>query len=71
MSRHLMISSDCHAGLRPGEYRDYVDPKHRQAYDDQVAGQIAQFKEAGKMFMVSEFADEWERGKEEGLQGAG
>ncbi|MCP3983341.1 MAG: amidohydrolase [bacterium] len=70
MSRHLMISSDCHAGLQPGKYREYIDPQHRKAYDDQVAGQIAQFKESAKAFMVSEFADEWERDKEEGLTGA-
>ncbi len=70
MSRILTISSDCHAGLRPGEYREFVDPQHRQAYDDQVAEQVAQFEAAAKSFMVDEFAEEWERGKEEGLTGA-
>jgi predicted TIM-barrel fold metal-dependent hydrolase len=69
MNRHLMISSDCHAGLRPGKYRDYIDPKYRQAYDAEVKEQIAHLSDANP-FMVSEFANDWERGKEEGLSGA-
>jgi predicted TIM-barrel fold metal-dependent hydrolase len=70
MSRILTISSDCHAGLQPGRYREYLDAKHRKTYDDQVAEQVAQFEAAAKSFMVDEFAEEWERGKEEGLTGA-
>ncbi len=66
MSRYLMISSDCHAGLLPGKYRDYVDPKHRKTYDEQLAEHVAQFEQAAKSFMVDEFAKEWEHGKEEG-----
>jgi len=70
MSRILTISSDCHAGLRPGEYREYVDPQHRKAYDDEVAVLLEQMKGAVNPFMVDEFAKEWESGKEEGLKGA-
>ena len=33
MERYLVISSDCHAGLPPERYRDYVDPKYREAFD--------------------------------------
>ena len=29
MDRYLVISSDCHAGLRPERYRDYLDPQYR------------------------------------------
>ena len=69
MSRHLLISSDCHAGLRPGEYREYLDPKHRQVYDEEVKEQIAHLGDANP-FMVAEFAEEWHEGKEVGLTGA-
>ena len=40
MSRFLIISSDCHAGLPTAEYRDYLDPAFRgqglgrRLYDD-------------------------------------
>ena len=33
MDRHLVISSDCHAGLPPERYRDYLDPAHREVFD--------------------------------------
>lgn len=33
MDRYLVISSDCHAGLRPEEYRGYLDPQYREALD--------------------------------------
>ncbi|MEE8165079.1 MAG: hypothetical protein V3T64_05890, partial [Myxococcota bacterium] len=28
MDRDLVISSDCHAGLPPEQYRDYLDPQY-------------------------------------------
>ena len=37
MDRYLVISSDCHAGLPPERYRDYLDPQYREAYDADVA----------------------------------
>src|SRR5436190_18472733 len=36
MSRYLIISSDCHAGLPTVEYRDYLDPQYRDAFDESV-----------------------------------
>ena len=33
MDRYLVISSDCHAGLPPEQYRDYVDPDLREIVD--------------------------------------
>ena len=32
MNRHLLISADCHAGLLPGRYREYLDPQFREAF---------------------------------------
>ena len=54
--RHLVISSDCHAGLPPERYRDYLDPKYRARFDAEIAAQIAQRKQAAKLFLVDEFA---------------
>ncbi len=34
MDRYLLISSDGHAGPPLPVFRDYLDPKHRRAYDD-------------------------------------
>ena len=34
MDRYLVISTDCHAGLPPGGYREYLDPQYRQAFDE-------------------------------------
>ena len=33
MNRYLVISSDCHAGLPPGGYREYLDPDYRERYE--------------------------------------
>ena len=42
MERHLLISSDCHAGLPPGGYREYLDPEFRETFDVAHAQQIRQ-----------------------------
>ena len=38
MSRLLVISADCHAGLPPERYRDYVDPQYREVFDAALEG---------------------------------
>jgi len=70
MSRYLVISSDCHAGLPPEQYRDYVDPKYRDAFDMALPIQIEQTQAASKMFLVEDINVEWRKGLEEGLRGA-
>jgi predicted TIM-barrel fold metal-dependent hydrolase len=40
MSRYLIISSDCHAGPPPEQYRSYMDPQYRERYD-QFLGELA------------------------------
>ena len=44
MDRYLVISSDCHAGLQPQRYRDYLAPKYRDAFDAALPLQIAQIE---------------------------
>jgi len=70
MDRHLVISSDCHAGLPPERYRDYLDPKHRAAFDQALPVQLEMTKLAAKKFLVDEINEEWRRGREEMLTGA-
>jgi len=70
MSRHLVISSDCHAGLPPEKYRDYLDPQYRDAFDVALPIQIEQTTQAAKMFLVEDINVEWRKGVEEGLTGA-
>ena len=49
MDRHILISSDCHAGLPPGGYREYLDPEHRETFDIAMKQQIAMTQELEKL----------------------
>ena len=70
MDRYLVISSDCHAGLPPEQYRDYVDPKYRETFDVALPIQIEATREAAKKFLVDDINAEWRSGQESGLSGA-
>ncbi len=70
MDRHLVISSDCHAGLPPERYRDYLDPKYRAAFDQALPIQLEHTKLAAKKFLVDEINEEWRSGREQMLAGA-
>ena len=70
MNRHLVISSDCHAGLPPERYRDYLDPQFRPAFDQALPIQIEMTKAAEKQFLVADINADWRRGREEMLTGA-
>jgi predicted TIM-barrel fold metal-dependent hydrolase len=70
MDRYLVISSDCHAGLPPERYRDYVDEKYRAAFDQALPMQLQMTREAAKKFLVADVNEEWRRGIEPELTGA-
>ena len=70
MRRLMAISSDGHAGLRPADYREYLDPKYRDAFDAALEIQIAQTKAAESMFLVADINEKWRRGIEYELTGA-
>jgi predicted TIM-barrel fold metal-dependent hydrolase len=70
MERLLVISSDCHAGLLPERYRDYLDPKYRAAFDQALPIQLEMTREAAKQFLVDEINEEWRKGREAALSGA-
>jgi predicted TIM-barrel fold metal-dependent hydrolase len=68
--RHLVISSDCHAGLPPERYRDYVDPQYREIFDIALPIQAEEVKKAEKKFLIDEVNAQWRKGRERDLQGA-
>jgi predicted TIM-barrel fold metal-dependent hydrolase len=70
LERHLVISSDGHAGLPPERYREYLDPKYRPAFDEHLAAEIAARAEAEKFFLVSDFNTRWRAENRDGLLGA-
>ena len=70
MDRHLVISSDCHAGLPPGGYREYLDPQFREAFDVAHSQQIALTEDLEKHFLVKEINEKWREGQESALTGA-
>ena len=53
--RYLVISSDCHAGLPPEKYRDYLDPQYREIFDVALPIQNEEVKKAAKKFLVDDF----------------
>ncbi len=70
MERYLVISSDFHAGLPPDQYRDYLDPKYRDAFHIALPIQIAETQKAAKKFLVADTNAEWRQGIEKPLTGA-
>jgi len=70
MNRFLVISSDCHAGLLPEAYREYLDPQYREAFDVALPIQIAAMNNAAKRFLIDEINQEWRSGQDQGLSGA-
>jgi len=70
MDRYLVISSDCHAGLPPERYRDYLDPQYRDAFDVALPLQIEATQQAAEKFLVAEINAEWRKGNEYLLSGA-
>ena len=70
MDRYLVISSDCHAGLQPEKYRDYLDAKYHDAFDVALPIQNEQIKLAEKKFLIADINAEWRKGQETLLTGA-
>ena len=52
MDRYLVISTDCHAGLPPGGYREYLDPQYRERFDAALQLQLNRAKESRKTMLV-------------------
>jgi predicted TIM-barrel fold metal-dependent hydrolase len=69
MARYMIISSDCHAGLPNREYRDWLDPEYRDAFDAYLKQREEMLALAPRGLLNEEFAEEWFRENEGGLRG--
>ena len=70
MDRHLVISSDGHAGLPPERYRDYLDPQFREVFDVALPIQLERMAQMEKLFLIDEINADWRQGRERALSGA-
>lgn len=70
MDRYLVVSTDGHAGLLPDDYRQYVDPKYRDKFDEEIGLQKAAMREHEKKMLLDEFNDAWRTGIDRELSGA-
>lgn len=70
MERYTVISSDCHAGLPPEQYRDYVSAKYHEIFDAALPLQLEATREAAAKFLVAEINEQWRQGIETELSGA-
>jgi predicted TIM-barrel fold metal-dependent hydrolase len=70
MEKILVISADCHAGLPPEQYRDYVSPEHRETFDVALPIQNQRAQEAAEKFLIADINAEWRKGREKPLSGA-
>src|SRR3954454_18951934 len=68
---YLIVSSDCHAGLPSAEYRGYLDPQYRAAFDESErrAATARAAMGGGMGIMDPEFTQRWEEENAEGLRG--
>ena len=70
MDRFTVVSSDCHAGLPPEQYRGYLDPQYREVFDQALPIQTAMTEKAERMFLLKDINEEWRAGREDHLSGA-
>jgi predicted TIM-barrel fold metal-dependent hydrolase len=70
MDRFIVISSDCHAGLPPSKYREYLDPQYREMFDMALPLEVAAREKVEKNFLIKEINEEWRKGNEAALTGA-
>lgn len=70
MSRHLVVSADCHAGLPPGGYLEYLDPAYRDAYEEDIQVQLESARNLRRTMEIEEINRRWREGIELELTGA-
>ena len=70
MDRYTVISSDCHAGLPPALYRDYLDPEFRETFDLALPMQKAMTDKSEEIFLLKDINDDWREGVQAQLTGA-
>lgn len=68
---YLVISADCHAGLPNEQYREWLDPDVREAFDESIIARTRQQEMAAQGFLNTDFAEEWNAENEEACGAAG
>ncbi len=68
--RYLVVTADTHAGLRPGHYREYIDPPYHERYDEAVKAQLAIAKMMSESFKIDEENQQYYQVHAEALKGA-
>ncbi len=68
--RYLVVSADGHAGPHAADYRPYVDPQYREAFDAALPIQVQMTQDAEKRFLIADINEDWRRGNEQALSGA-
>lgn len=61
MDRYIVVSSDCHAGPLPEQYREYLEPKYRPIFDQALPIQLAAVAKVEKSFLIQEVNEEWRK----------
>ena len=70
MDRYLVVSSDGHAGPRPEVYREYIDAKYRETFDEQLVLRKKMMELAGERLEMRQESERWAEDKSHGLAGA-
>ena len=70
MDRFTVVSSDCHAGLPPEQYRPYLDPQYRETFDQVLPIQKDMTDKAERIFLLKDINEQWRAGVEAQLSGA-
>ena len=70
MDRHLIISTDGHAGLPMEGYRDYLESRYHARFDHALEIQKKATAKAEEAFLISDFNRKWRQGIEAELTGA-
>ncbi|GAB3292130.1 amidohydrolase family protein [Parahaliea aestuarii] len=68
--RLIVVSSDCHAGLRIADYKPYVESKYHEMLDMAVPIQMEMMQKAEQSFLIKEINDAWRAPIERELTGA-
>ena len=66
---YLIISSDTHAGLPDARYKEYLDPRYRDAFDEDLIQRAALRAPMNAQVAELEFVKDWYDENEEGLRG--
>ncbi len=57
--RLIVVSSDCHAGLRIADYKPYVESKYHEMLDVAVPVQVEMMQKAEQSFLIKDINDQW------------